>query len=264
MTTLLALVAVLQAEPKLAPIPRPRHKFIVVAHRGYHLSAPENSIHALQESIRVGADYMEIDLHTTKDGAIVLMHDGTVNRTTDGTGTIRSLTLDQIKALHFKKEERPDEKVPTFDEILTASKGKIGFYLDIKDVTPEQVVPILKKHHMEKSVVVYLYSNEEIEAWRKCDANLPIIADCSSDKDPDAFEAKWRQHPYEISDGNAFEYTKEIIDRMHKLGIKVWPDIQNAGEAPAQWGKVLPLGVDGFQSDHPEALAQWLHDQKRR
>src|SRR5271169_2891014 len=72
---------------------------VAIAHRGEHLHHPENTLPAYQEAIRVGADFIEVDVRTTADGRLVLCHDNTVNRTTDGTGEVSSLTFEQIEHL---------------------------------------------------------------------------------------------------------------------------------------------------------------------
>src|SRR5580658_3936942 len=70
----------------LAPLPAPRHAFTVVCHRGDHTHAPENTLAAFANAIKAGADYVEIDLRTTVDSQLVIMHDATVNRMTGGSG----------------------------------------------------------------------------------------------------------------------------------------------------------------------------------
>src|SRR5260370_483413 len=81
------------------PVPKPRHRFTVVCHRGNHVAYPENSMAAYEEAIKVDADYIEIDLRTTKDGQLISMHDATVNRMTDGTGAVKDLTFAEIEKL---------------------------------------------------------------------------------------------------------------------------------------------------------------------
>src|SRR5882724_9731275 len=102
----------LQAETK---------RVVAISHRGEHLHHPENTMPAFQEAVRVGADYFEVDVRTTSDGKLVLMHDGTADRTTSGKGDIAKMTFDEVRALDagakFGKEFA-DTRVPTFDEVL--------------------------------------------------------------------------------------------------------------------------------------------------
>src|SRR5215467_10259431 len=96
-------------------------KILTSAHRGEHHHHPENSLPAFQAAIDAGMDYVELDVRTTSDGQLVLMHDPTVNRMTNGKGKVAEMTFDQIRALDLGARfpgQFPGLKVPTFDEAL--------------------------------------------------------------------------------------------------------------------------------------------------
>lgn len=122
-------------------------KVLVVAHRGDWRYAPENSIFAIEHSIAVGVDVVEVDLQLTKDSVLILMHDGSLNRTTTGKGKISEWTLDSIKTLNLKSGcgIKTKETVPTLEEALLAAKGKVLVNLDKADRYFDLVVPVLKK-----------------------------------------------------------------------------------------------------------------------
>lgn len=124
----------------------------VIAHRGEHIHHAENSIAAIQSAAALGADYAELDVRTTRDGKLVLMHDKTVDRTTDGHGAVRSLTLEEIRNLHVRGEKKA---VPTFEEARDAARGRISIYLDWKDTSPDAIFRALSTHGMLDHVVVY-------------------------------------------------------------------------------------------------------------
>src|SRR5580692_4117295 len=97
------------------------HRVVAISHRGEHLQRPENTMPAFEEAIRVGADFMEVDVRTTSDGKLVLSHDSTVDRCTNGTGKVAEMTFDQIEALDAGIRRGPvfaGVKVPTFDQVL--------------------------------------------------------------------------------------------------------------------------------------------------
>src|SRR5438045_7121592 len=96
---LAGLLLLLPLLAQAAELPQSRHNFVVIAHRGNHTRAHENTITALQHAIDAGIDYAEIDVRRTADGHYVLMHDRTVDRMTDGRGPVNQLTLAQIRAL---------------------------------------------------------------------------------------------------------------------------------------------------------------------
>src|SRR3984885_10955009 len=94
-------------------------KIMDISHRGEHLHHPENTLPAFQAAIDAGADYFELDVRTTSDGKLVLMHDSTVDRTTNGTGEVHNLTFDQIRALDAGAKFSQNfvgTKIPTLDE----------------------------------------------------------------------------------------------------------------------------------------------------
>ena len=93
-----------------------QRQIVAISHRGEHLQHPENTIPAYAEAIRVGADFFEADVQTTSDGKMVLSHDATVDRCTDGKGRVDSMTFDQIEALDAGIKKGPQfagTKIPT-------------------------------------------------------------------------------------------------------------------------------------------------------
>lgn len=109
----------------------------VIAHRGASADAPENTLAAFEESIRQGADYFELDCHLSKDGAVIVIHDATVDRTTDGAGRVRDMTFEELRQLDagaWRGEAFAGERLPTLDEALSLARGRIGVYVELKSV----------------------------------------------------------------------------------------------------------------------------------
>jgi len=115
-------------------------RVLVAAHRAAHDAFPENSMAAIERAISLGVDIIEIDVRVTKDGVPVLMHDDSVDRTTDGTGKVKELTFAQIGTLHLVgPDDKPTgHRVPTLSEAMRAASGRILVDLDLKtgDVEP--------------------------------------------------------------------------------------------------------------------------------
>jgi glycerophosphoryl diester phosphodiesterase len=108
-------------------------QIMVTAHRAAHTHYPENSLGALQEAIRLGVDIAEVDIRQTKDHVLVIMHDGKVDRTTNGKGALTDFTYQQLMELRLLQDGKPtDEKVPTLEQVLKMAKGKILVDLDFK------------------------------------------------------------------------------------------------------------------------------------
>ena len=142
----------------LTALPCAAAHIAVIAHRGEHRAHPENTLPAIQAAIDAGADFVELDVRTTSDGRLVLMHDGKVDRTTNVAGLVREMTFDQIRALDAGSRFSPQfagTKVPSFDEALALAHGKIGVYVDSKDIAPAELVGALARTDMLDRVVIY-------------------------------------------------------------------------------------------------------------
>ena len=160
---LLLTVCSKQNELQLKP---PRHGGVyVVAHRGVHIDIPENTLPAYQKAIDIGADFVEIDVRTTKDGKFVSVHDRTIDVYVTGvTGAIEDFTLAELQALDVGIRLGSDwqgTSIPTFEEILDLCKGKIGIYLDLKDAPVAPLIAMVKARGMERGVFWYA-DNEEL------------------------------------------------------------------------------------------------------
>lgn len=128
----------------------------VVAHRGDWRYAPENSIAAIEHSIAVGVDVVELDLQLTRDSILIVMHDATLDRTTTGKGKVADWTLDSIRTLKLKNGcgIRTKHAVPTLEEALLAAKGRVLVNLDKADRYFDLVVPVLERTGTTRQIVM--------------------------------------------------------------------------------------------------------------
>jgi glycerophosphoryl diester phosphodiesterase len=251
-----------------APIPKSKNAFVVISHRGNHVAAQENTLAAFQNAIKVGADYVEIDLRTSKDSQLVIMHDGTVNRMTNGIGKVSDLTWAELKQLNVIEKnhpEWPEQSIPLFSEVLKLCKGKINIYLDFKNADVNASYQALKKAGMQHSVIVYINAPHQLVEWKKIAPQIPLMVSL-----PDSVQSAAQlnsfleQYKIHLLDGSYKEYTVEMVNAAKAKNIPVWPDIQSATEGPEQWEKAINLGFTGLQTDHPEAMVNYLKNKKRR
>lgn len=122
-----------------------------IARRGASGYAPENTMEAFEKAIHIDCDVVEFDLHMTRDGQIVVMHDHTVQRTTDGIGKIDSLTFYELKGFH----EQNGESIPTLQEVFDLLKNKKKMMLDIKDQTVEsEILKIIYENDLASDVII--------------------------------------------------------------------------------------------------------------
>jgi len=122
-------------------------KILVAAHRGDWRNAPENSLEAYKRAIEMGVDIIEVDLNITRDGVLVIMHDPTIDRTTDGRGKPSDYTLEQLKKFHLRDGLRVPGKlsIPTLEEVMLLAKGKVLVNLDRSYEYFNQAFEVLKR-----------------------------------------------------------------------------------------------------------------------
>ena len=239
---------------------------IVAAHRGIPSLAPENTMASYQLAYDLGADMIETDVKRTKDGHLVIMHDDTVNRTTNGTGRIRDLTLDEIRQLDAGIKFSPafeGEKVPTFKEYLQAFKGKdIVLLIELKDTgIEEQVIKEIEEEDMINQVVLQSFNLDSMIKINKLKPEIPIgylysqgVAETNIAKVKNAQKmlnyATTRNVTLNASYGSVYQ---EFITYMRQRGMMNmhWTF---RGEAP--FSEKLQQGVIGPITDY----TQWLTD----
>jgi glycerophosphoryl diester phosphodiesterase len=164
--------------PQSTPLPKTKHKLVIIAHRGSHLKVPENTLAAYENAIKEGADYVEIDLRTTKDGHLVIMHDASVSRMTGIKGVVKDLNYNDIKDLKIIPAVKGDTAayhIPEFADVLNVCKGRINIYLDFKDADVEKTYSLLKEYGMQNNVVVYLNKEEQYGQWKTVAPHVPLI-----------------------------------------------------------------------------------------
>jgi glycerophosphoryl diester phosphodiesterase len=236
-------------------LPSPKHGGVyVVAHRGAHNGIPENSLPAYQKAIDLGADFVEIDVRTTKDGNFVSVHNATIDAyVKGGSGKVKDMTLAELRALDIGLRVGPEWKgtrIPTFEEILVLCKGRIGIYLDLKDGEISKLVKIVKKHEMERDVFWYTWPANIKKLKQICDKcvgmpdpiferNLPYII---RELRPRVIAATWDR------------YSKSFVETCHAAGAIVIVDESD----PSCWADAIAWGSDGIQTDHPEKLIEFL------
>lgn len=149
---------------------------VYTAHRGYWAKAPENSMSAYKAAYESGVDCLETDVYISKDGRVFICHDGTLDRTTDGTGSIENMTYDQIKQYHLRmgaggSTAITDETMPTFDEMLEYFKGKdVKIFCELKSYNAKlapAVAALVKKYEMEDQVVYISFSDSQLRNIKK-------------------------------------------------------------------------------------------------
>ena len=232
----------------------PRRTIQTSAHRGEHLKHPENSLQSIQASIDAGIDFVELDVRTTADGHLVLMHDATVNRMTNGKGPVTKMTLAEIKRLDLGARfpgKFPDCRIPTFDEALALAKGRIGIYVDTKDATPKALVEIIDRHGMGSSVMFW---SESVPFLKSILAVRPQWVVMPEAFDPAHVRMLLEQLHPKVIGYDERDFNAPTVDAATKAGAGVFVDRQTENE----WAEAIRMGATGIQTDHPVELAAYL------
>ena len=224
----------------------------VIAHRGEHLECPENTLPAILKAIQLGCDWVEIDVRTTRDGHYVLIHDRTVDSTTDGQGAVSELTLAQLKALDagVHRPKFRGTRVPTLDEALAAIRGRCGVYFDAKQIPAPAIVAALKRHRLLDRCLVY-------GGWtllqELSELGYPRLAM------PEAVSAVVTQRILKELNPRVIAFDRrdfqpEVIALARAAGKGIFVDRLGPDDTPEQWRAAARLGATGIQTDHPADL----------
>lgn len=240
--------------PALAAAPG---KVVIISHRGEHLHHPENTLAAFRAAADAGADYFELDVRTTSDGKLILMHDRTLDRTTNGKGEVKNHTFNEIRSLDAGTRFSPafsGTRVPTFDEALDLARNRINVYVDTKDADPQQLVDAIVRHDMQDHVVVYgspflLYEVHKI---------LPALRLMPEAQNPDVSRFLLRSMPIPVFAFDASDFNKLTIQVAKEARAQVFVDRLDEADTPESWQKAIEEGADGIQTNRPEALAVYL------
>lgn len=257
-------------------------KVLVVSHRGDWRNAPENSLQAFRNCLNMNVDMIEIDLKQTKDGHLVLMHDETIDRTTNGKGRPSDYTLEELRKFRLINGlgRVTDHVIPTLEEVLNLCKGKIlinidkgyDFFKEVYELTERtgttgQVVikssyPLSKVRQengdvLDKVIYMPIIQLDNPDAERILDEYLTIS--------PVAIECCFENYTSDV---------QRLLQKIKSSGVKIWinslwaslnagHDDDRAvekGEIEESWGWIVSQGATLIQTDRPAALISYLKE----
>ena len=176
----------------------------VIAHRGALKHAPENTMPAFAKAIELGADRIELDVRQTKDGEMIVIHDPTVNRTTNGRGTVQDLTLAEIKKLDagsWFDDQFRGQKVPTLREALKFIDKRTAIEIDFKAGNTDSLLQILSEHDVLYTSSIYVKDYRRLAKLKAADPNLFLktipghgkskVEKLAQDQSPSVVNVKW-------------------------------------------------------------------------
>lgn len=224
-----------------------KEKVLIVAHRGSSSNAPENTLRAFKMAIELEADFIELDIHETKDGELVITHDKDLYRITGKNGLIKDFTLEELKSLNFGE----GEKIPTFQEVIELTRGTIYLNCEVKVKNiSKKVNDILKKYHFIDSVIVSSFLHNELLKFQKIEPKLKLASlEPTNYAKNYSWDIKKKMIQFCINN-NLFAINpfyplvdQQFVDFAHNHDIKVFPWTVDSKPLIR---KLIRFGVDGI------------------
>ncbi len=224
----------------------------MVCHRGANRSAPENTLASTRAAFDLGADYVELDVRQSADGELVVIHDATLDRTTDGSGPVEALTMAEIARLDAGSWFNADfggERVPTFADVLTGAQGRGGLYVEIKDADAAAVLAMTEQYGLLGQCFFWSEVPAVLEQLRDHSPEISLMIRHKDYDDLDAAIRRFRP--------NVLEYLESTVDaveiqRCQKHGVR--PMAFYPGRDVATFRRLADLGVVLFNLDEPAAF----------
>ncbi|QNO38591.1 hypothetical protein H4J02_06215 [Protaetiibacter sp. SSC-01] len=270
---ILALVAVLLLVPDavrvyatnmMGSLRAPGEPAFIAGHRGDRAHGPENTMPALQKALQSRLEFVETDVRLTADGVPVLIHDDTVDRTTDGTGAVADLRLEQVRALDAGAWYGPEfagTRVPLFDEFLDSlavHRSKKALVELKGHWGPEGLRTVLDAIYLrgvQNRVVFASFNLTTVARLADTAPAIPrVIIKRDLPEDPVGL-AQYYGAIAIITTPNSLESDPEAVARMHEAGLGVLVYTLNSEK---RWSEALAYGVDGIITDRPSKLDGWI------
>ena len=264
----------------------PHNYAMVIAHRGDWRYGPENSLEGFENCIRSGFDAIEVDVRMTKDSVLVIMHDETVNRTTNGKGRVSDLTFAEIKKLRLKTPTNylTDQRVPSFEETLNLARGQILVLVDKWSLYKEAVLKMVHSMGMDRQIMLAgttnMVSDEYKLAMQYPEVNYIPFIQCNGKRDEPLFtDLQRRMQPvgYFIAFPSDKYGILQAAQKYAEFGNRLWVGTMignccNGGhndhlgltDAEASYGWLLDHGFTVFFTDNPHGVQEFLKSRNMR
>ena len=243
-----------------------RNAPLVIAHRGASVYAPENTIAAFRLAAELGADAVELDAKLTADGQIIVHHDRTLDRTTNGTGLIQARTLAELRHLdagsHFNSSYS-GERIPTLNEVFRAVADRLLINIELSnyaspfDRLPEAVVKLIREFSLEKRVLLSSFNPVGLMKARKLapEIQLGLLV---VDKEPRWLRAFFNMiAPHEAIHPSIALVSEEMIEDQHRQGC--WVNVWTVNELE-DIKRLVHLSVEGVITDVPDLAREVVRE----
>ena len=236
---------------------------LIIAHRGASGHAPENTMAAFRLAVEQAADWVELDVHQTADGHLVVLHDFTLQRTAGDPRPVRELTLEQVKKFDIGSwwdGTYQNEQVPTLDEVLAFANGRIRVFIEIKRGSPfypaieRRLLETIARHSAKDRVVISSFDLAGLKTLRGLDPEISLGLLTRKSRPREILnEAKsLKVQSIHIS---THRLSKKFLPQAHANGLPVYVYTVNRLSLMKRY---LALGVDGLFTNYPDRLRDLL------
>lgn len=247
-------------------------KPIVIAHRGASGYAPENTIAAFEKAIELKADMVELDVHLSKDGEVVVIHDETLDRTTNMTGLVKDHNWSELKdadAGNWKGDEFKGEKIPTLDQAIKHINGRVKLIIEIKDGgdfypgLEKKVWEVVQANNAQSWCEVQSFSQDAVELFHALNTGLPLyklvvgnipVLPLHIDNGLKGGSALKHKEYTGVNPNKKFA-KKRIVKKLHARGQKIYVWTVNKED---DMKHIIEAGVDGIITNYPDRLIKVL------
>lgn len=244
------------------------NSIIKVAHRGVPSLIPENTIASYKYALSLNIDMLEIDIHRTKDGKLIIMHDPTTERTTLEKGIIKDLTYDELLKYDigkWKGKEFIGERIPLLQEVLQLIKStNTKLLIEIKHpdkypgIEEELLNEILKKEIDIERIIIQSFDKNSVKKVRELNKEIKLGVLISKRHRLIRNDTLQKISEYaQYLNPNYKLLTKRFVKNIHTHGLKILPYTVNDHH---NFERMMELGVDGIITDYPQSLIEWLDD----
>jgi glycerophosphoryl diester phosphodiesterase len=230
-----------------------------IAHRGFSSRYPENTILSFRKALDLGVSRLELDLQVTRDGDLVVLHDRTVDRTTDNSGATTDFTLEEIRALDagsWLSDEFAGNRIPTFLEVLTELPSAI-LVTELKfegNAAIEDVLKLVRDQGATERVIISSFDHAKLPVVKSIAPELPVTALTKADGRTSREWVEWAlSQEIDTLGPRCVEITQDYVNTVHDAGllVRAWGLGRDQGE---EMTRLIELGVDGMTTDCPDIL----------
>ncbi len=230
-----------------------------IAHRGASGRFPENTLRAFAAAIDDGAQMCELDVQLSRDGALVVIHDDTVERTTEGRGSVRSMTLNELRRLdagvRFGREFK-GERIPTLEEVMALADGRCALNIELKSAGVERgVCKLIVEHKALTTAMVSSFDWDALAVVRQFEPRVRLGLLAS--RGPLRMVEAAVELRAESVNPKANIVTEELCIAAHRRNLSVYTWTV---DGPTEMRRLIAYGVDGIMTNYPERLRELTGD----